>query len=614
MTGKNNWRKGIFTLFLLGTFLMNGLPVRAQDVVTSEDFTGGSSAFVFTSSRKAAQRKVASRTTVRRSKTAKVETAKRITKQAVKIAKVNPKRTKSKEVNPNTLETDSVAFKRKTPQETSIIFAGVGEYYLNTDSPDNSVDKALEFFRESVMLDAKNNTAKLGLSEALARKGDQLLVNQKYDEAKLLYEEAIRNNPKNAAAFAGIAEFYSAKDETGDAIANYEKALGLDSDLTELYAPLGVLYYQRGEIAKSETYLQKAIALDGNNAETQLFIGLVRYKQNRNDEAITAFKRSLELDPSNPETHYYLGEVYDRLNRDKDAIASYQKAVELNPKYIEAWFDLGAAYYNRAIDQGQNSVYYEESIKAYKQAIKLNPTNGEAHENLADVYRQMNRLDEAMGEYALAVTFIKDDAELYSKYGYVAGVRASDPKYRAFWKTSIENLEKAAALNSNYIVYTNLGWAYYNAAQSDLKERREADYKAKLQKAKENLQKAIGLSPKLAAPYLNLGMTFTDLGDFQSAIDTLKRGTELQKNWLPAINELGIAYRKNGDFENASKQFQKAIDIDDNFAVAHYGLAESEFRRGNFKEAKKEYEKLKKMNRMDLVRTLEVVTNNEIRK
>jgi superkiller protein 3 len=612
MIKKNNRQTGFLAFLIVGAFLVNGLPLRAQNVVTSEDFTGGSSAFVFKRAVKTTQRKVVSRSTVKRSKTAKVETAKRITKQAVTVAKVNPKRTKSKEVNPNTLERNSVAFKRKTAEETSVIFAGVGEYYLNTDSPDNSVDKAIEFFRESVLLDAKNNTAKFGLSEALTRKGDQLLNEQKYDVAKLLYEDAIRNNPKNAAAFAGIAEIFSSKDETNEAITNYEKALGLDTDLTELYAPLGVLYYQKGEIAKSETYLQKAIALDGNNAETQLFIGLVRFKQNRNDEAISAFKRSIELDPNNPETYYYLGEVYDRLDRDKDAIAAYRKAVELNPKYIEAWFDLGAAYYNRATSQGANSAYYEEAVKAYKVVTKLQPTNGEAHANLADVYRQMNRLDEAMSEYALAVTFIKDDAELYSNYGFVAGLRASNPTYRAFWKTSIENLEKAAALSPDYTVYNNLGWAYYNAAVSDLRDRREADYKAKLQKAKENLQKAIALSPKLAAPYLNLGMTFTDLGDFPSAIETLKRGIELEKNWLPAINELGIAYRKNGDFENASKQFRRAIEIDDNFAVAHYGLAESEFRRGNLKEAKKSYEKLKKLNRMDLVGTLEMVTNNQI--
>lgn len=607
---RNSIASSIFAIVVTVSIVANSFPVIAQDVVTSEDFTSGSSAFVFKSSRKASQKKAATRVTnVKRTATARTETVKRITRQNVVVAKTAPKRAKSKEVDPNTLPLDSVAFKRKSKEETSVIFAGVGEYYLNQ----SEVDKSLEFFRESTQLDARNLNAKLGLSEALTRKGDIVLQGGQTEIARLLYDDAIRNNKNNAFAYAGLAELAAAKEDPDNAILNYEKALALDGDLTELYAPLGVFYFQKGEIAKSETYLQKAVALDGNNPETQFFIGLVRYKQNRNQEAITAFKRSVELDPKNPETHYFLGEVYDRLDRDKDAIASYRAAVALNPRYFDAWFDLGAAYYNRATDQGPNSTYYDESVKAYKEALKINPTSGEAHANLADVYRQMKKLDEAIGEYRLATTFIKNDPEIYSKFGFVAGLRATNPNYASFWKTSIENLEKAVSMTSEYLDYTNLGWAYYNAAQSDLKMNRQVEYKEKLQKARTSLQKAVSLNAKNGAPFLNLGMVLTDLGEFQAAVEALKSADSLQKNWIPAINELGIAYRKSGDFDNAVKQFKRAVEIDDNFAQGHYNLAESEYRRGNLKDAKKSYEKLKKLKRLDLVQTLEFVTNNGIK-
>lgn len=602
--------KGFLSLFLLTAFIVNALPASAQEMVISDDFVSGSSAFVFKSSRKSFQKKVASRptTSVKRTKTAKVETSKRIAKQNVTVAKVSPKRQKTKEIDPVKQKVDTL-IKTKSSTEASVIFAGVGEYYLNTNEPDS----AIEAFRESVLLNEKNATAKLGLSEALTRKGDQQLTLEKYEIAKLFYQEAMTNNPKNAFALAGLAEIAGAKDDNDTAITNYEKALALDADLTELYAPLGAIYFQKGEIAKSEFYLQKAVALDGNNAETQFFIGLVRYKQNRNEEAIAFFKKSLLLDPNNSEAHYFLGEVYDRQDRDKEAIAAYRKAVELNPKYVDAWFDLGAAYYNRATDQGPNSIYYEESVKAYKEVVKLRPTYGEAYANLADVYRQMKRLDESIAAYRLATAYIKDDAELFSKFGFVAALRAKDPNFQSFWKLAIDNLEKAVALSPSYIDYTNLGWAYYNAAQTDLRARREADYKDKLQKARMNFEKSISLNPAIPAPFLNLGMALTDLGDFQGAINALKKASEMQKNWIPALSELGIAYRKNGDFENAAKQFRRVIELDDKFAAAHYNLAETEYRRGNIKEAKKEYEILKKLNRPDLVLVLEQVTNGGIK-
>ncbi len=602
--------KALLSFLLLAAFSLPSSTILAQDVVTSEDFTGGSSAFVFKSSRKSNQVKTGFRASnVKRSSTARAETTRRIAKQNVQVAKVAPKRAKSVEVDPNSIQMDSVAFKRKTAQETSVIFAGVGEYYLTNAEIDNS----LKFFREAALLDAKNGTAKLGLSEALTRKGDDVMVKGQTDIAKLLYDEAVRNNPKNAFAYAGLAEVAAAKDDSATAIANYEKALALDPDLTELNGPLGAYYFQAGEIAKSETVLQKALATNSENAETQFFIGMVRYRQNRNEEAISAFEKSIQLDPRNPETHYYLGEVYDRLDRDKDAIAEYRQAVTLNPKYFDAWFDLGAAYYNRATDQGPNSTYYDEAVKSYKEALKINPRSGEAHGNLADVYRQMRKLDEAIGEYRLATTFIPNDPELYSKFGYVAGQRAATPGYDSFWKLSIDSLEKAVSMSSDYIDYTNLGWAYYNAAITDLKARREADYKAKLEKARAALEKAVSMNDKMAAPFLNLGMVRTDLGDFAGAVEALTKAADLQRNWIAAINELGIAYRKNGDFDNAVKQFRRAISVDDKFAVGHYNLAESEYRRGNIKEAKKEYEKLKKMNRADLVGTLDLVTNNGLR-
>ena len=236
-------------------------------------------------------------------------------------------------------------------------------------------------------------------------------------------------------------------------------------------------------------------------------------------------------------------------------------------------------------------VILPEAIEAYKKAIQLKPTYGEAHANLADVYRLTGKWDEAIASYRLATTFITNDADLYSKYGYVA--------------------------TPQYIDYTNLGWAYYNVAQANLRERNEADYKLNLGKARDAFVRANSLNPvpKVAAAInMNLGMTLTDLGDYPGSIAALKKATDLQRDWIPAINELGIAYRKNGDLENAVKQFKRAIELDDKFAVAYYNLAEAEFRRNNLKEAKKSYEKLKSMNRVDLTRTLEMATNGGILK
>lgn len=599
MQKRNRLHKIVFSLFVLWSFLLNAVAVSAQqDVVTSDDLSGG---FAFRATGRTTQKKSAFRnaSSVKRTKVQKIATTKRIRKQTVTIASVKPKRVKSNVVDPKTIPANVLNIRPK--EEVSRIFAGAGEYYLSQ----NQIDKAVEIFRAATDLDARNSSAKHGLSEALTRKADLLLEAENALAAQKLYQEAIRNNDKNAGAFAGLGEVFDLQNENETALDNYKKALALDADLTELYTPVGVLYYQKGEIAQADNYLTKALAISSDNAETQLFLGLIRYKQDKNDEAMRAFRRAIELDPNSAEAHYFLGETLDRLGKTGDAIGEYNQATRLNPKYADAWFDLGVAYYN--------SGKFEDSIKAYKETIRLKNTHGEAYANLADIYREQKRFEEAASSYQMATTFIKTDAELFSKYGYVAGRLAAQPGKSFYWKTAIDNLNQALAISKDAVDYTNLGWAYYNSGLEDLKKNRKPDADAKMQKAKTNLLEAVRLNQKFPAAFLNLGITQSDLGEYKNAIETLKRASELRRDWIPAINELGLAYRRNNDFDNAAKQFRRAVDIDGNFASGHYNLGEAEIQRNNIKEAKKEYQKLLSLGRRDLAVLLEVASRGAVK-
>lgn len=596
---KNRSRDKVFAFFIFLVFLVNAVSLKAQDVVTSDDIAGG---FVFRAS--SSQKKSAYRNAslVKRTAAQKIATTKRIRKQSITVATTNPKRTRAKVVTPDVAYDPNVRTKPK--EEVSLIFAGAGEYYLEK----GEIDKSVNIFRESVILDAKNHLGKLGLSEALVRKGNTLIEREQPDAARAFYVEAIKYNEKNAAAYAGLGEASDLLNQSDKALEEYLKALTLDADLTELYTPIGVLYFQKGDMAQADSYLTKALAVSADNAETQLFLGLVRFKQDRTSEAIAAFRRAIELDPTSAEAHYYFGEMLDKSGNSTEAIAEYNKAIQINPKYTEAWFDLGVAYYN--------AKRYDEAIAAYKQTIKLKNDMGEAHANLADVYRQLNRLDDAISEYRLAVAFIKNDAELYSKYGYVAGKLAANPAKRAYWDVAIDNLSKALALSSDFVDYTNLGWAFYNSAQGDLESNRKAEADAKLQKAKTNLLEATRLNAKFPAAFLNLGVTQSDLGEYAAAIDTLKRADDLRKDWIPAINELGIAYRKSNDINNAVKQFKRTTEIDPKFASGYFNIGESEFRRGNIKETKKAYQKLVELNTPKskfLAVQLEILTKGAVR-
>ncbi len=165
-------RQRFFTaLFSLSVFVMSSLPVKAQDIVTSSDISGGSSVFVFRGNSRAKQSKPAYQTIARRSDSQKAFSRKKLVSQSTTIAKAIQKTRPTKRIDAQELKRIEPQIARMKKEEASLIFAGAGEYYLERDD----TEKGLEFFREAIQLDDKNKFAILGLSDASARKGNELL-------------------------------------------------------------------------------------------------------------------------------------------------------------------------------------------------------------------------------------------------------------------------------------------------------------------------------------------------------------------------------------------------------------------------------------------------------
>jgi tetratricopeptide (TPR) repeat protein len=605
--------KCVISAAVIGAVLSGGLPARGQDLIPVSDISGGSSVFVFRRAARAVPKKFTSSVSGSRTKSQRQESARKVNKQYVQLAKVAPRRVRSAVVDPEDARLKDIP--RMPRDQASRLFAGVGEYYMDRDDFDHAID----FFRESVQLDDVNKSAKTGLSEALALKGNDTLIRDGIPASKPFFEEALKYNPQNSPAYFGLAEVYSELNKNDEAIENYENALKYDKDLTEIFTPLGILYYQKGEIAKSEDFLTRALATASGNTDPQLqfFIGLIRYAQNKNTDALAAFKKAESLDPNLAEAYYQAGETLTRLEKHTEAIDEYRRAVEIKPMFFDAWVGLGDAYF--ALNN------YPEAVKAYKEAVRINNRSIEAYTNLGDANRLAGNFNDAEAAYTLATTFIeqkpdypKDDAaDTYSKISFVIAKQCEISSKQGIpcrWDNAVRALEKAVAITGSNVDVANLGWAYYNAARTDLFTGRDATgAKTKMQNAKVNLEKAVFTDSKFVeGPLLNLALTLNDLGDQNGAIDVLKRVVAKKPDWVFALNELGIAYRKQNNYSEAAKYFRSAIGRDNKYVYAYYNLAESEFQAGHMAEAKKAYQKVKELDPNNLAKKLVLLTGGQI--
>ena len=199
--------------------------------------------------------------------------------------------------------------------------------------------------------------------------------------------------------------------------------------------------------------------------------GINFYQQGNYDAAVKEFQRSIALSPNSS----YTQDSYDYM---------VQSLLNLNRP--------------------------DDAIKAYKQAIKLDPTNDSYHVNLGNIYFSVGRYEDAAAEYKVAV-----------------------------------NIDPTSTLNWN-----SLGQAYNQIG----------DYAG----AEQAFKKIQGQAPLDAG--LGLGQTYHLMGRYEDAIFELKSAIALNQNFVYAYFELGRVYTDQKEFDKAQEQASILSSIDQSLA------------------------------------------------
>jgi len=86
------------------------------------------------------------------------------------------------------------------------------------------------------------------------------------------------------------------------------------------------------------------------------------------------------------------------------------------------------------------------------------------------------------------------------------------------------------------------------------------------------LLEVIEKAPDVTAPYINLGIAYRRIGDFDRAETNLKKALELNPRHPVVYDELGLLYRETGRFTAARGSYEKALEIHSGFHFAHRNL------------------------------------------
>lgn len=181
-----------------------------------------------------------------------------------------------------------------------------------------------------------------------------------------------------------------------------ERAIELDPQYAAAYQALGGNYFLEWAAQWSQdpqtleqalALVQKAITLDESLSWAHATLGNIYLWKKQHEQALAEGERAVALDPNSEAGYVALGDILNFSGRPADALEAMEKAMRLNPRYPPFYLRIvGTAYYL--------SGRYEEAIEAYKKVLTRNPNWLLTHVNLALLYSELGREQEAGAEVA----------------------------------------------------------------------------------------------------------------------------------------------------------------------------------------------------------------------
>lgn len=214
------------------------------------------------------------------------------------------------------------------------------------------------------------------------------------------------------------------------------------------------------------------------------------------------------------------------------------------------FYTVGHLYADLAAQAGFRGENVEKAIDNLKQALKMDPSATIAAEELADVYLQSGRVNEAVLEMESVLKQNSKDLNARRILGRMYTRLLSDQRSnridKNFLKKALEQFQKIVELAPD----DTESWLMLGRLQKvdDNNAEAEAAYR-----------KALELAPDNEDAMTGLAMVYADQGDTRRAAETLER--VIAKNpSMRALMALASAYEQLRDYENAANILSRAFE------------------------------------------------------
>jgi len=384
--------------------------------------------------------------------------------------------------------------------------------------------------------------------------GKNSTVNSAFPQAEFLLGQVALKNGKN-----------------DEALDHFQKSLAASNSYLPARAALAELLMSKGKFADSRAEVRKMLEAQPGFIPALLLDATLDLAEKKYGDAEPKLALLVKEQPNNPLVHRQMAFYYDSRGKTADAEKSLLRALDIQPDSEKGLQDLTQFYMrtkqtdkaiqklNSVPDEKKHAFHYEllglvyaqtgsyaDSERAYRMALKVDPSNRNSVGYLVSLYLQNSRLDEGLKELDVLIQQNPSNAGAYTvkgmiyeqqgkiedaKQNYVQALKA-DPNF----ETAGNNLAFILAEQGKDLNIA-LGWA-----QMARKKQPE--------------------SPGIAD---TLGWVYYKLGNYLLARDQLQFAVGKQPDNGVFQYHLAMIYKGNKQFPEAQTALRKALNSPKDF-------------------------------------------------
>lgn len=394
----------------------------------------------------------------------------------------------------------------------------------------------------------------------------------------------------NASEIAEDAQSYfidgtvlQQKGKHADAIIDFKQALEIDSSAAILYS-MSRSYLQLGRTKLAINSLVNSLKINEDFVPSIELIASIYVSVGDDNNAIPLLERALDLDPTVMRT-LDLGELYERVDPEK-ALSLYE---ELYQKYNS--FEALRRMANLYDPESQT----EDYLRVIEEYYLNNKSNSSAGLSLLEAYLENNKTDKILSLLDSVDKSIPSSElnDFYGRIGYemiydttldfsyeqtLQYLNKIDNRFYFDWRIqyqsgfiagNIEEFELSSKYFNNTLklldtipdIPLQMGLFFLNKQQNEFSE--------------EIFGQAIELFPEDPRFYFFKGIAKFNLEKFNEAIVSFKSTIEIDKNFNDAFVQLGITYDQLGDFDKAIYYYEKSLELEPDDPLTNNNLAYS---------------------------------------